>query len=409
MIPRPNILVLGASGGVANAFFHYLSAHRSLFGKLIVIDKRNTLLDDEYLDHQSLSYHFIKWRVRLPRETKRYHNILHQHNIRIVVDLTDAETIPLMLATAAARVHYINTGLNAANKTVDECVKWVYEHKNQLSTAAFILCAGMNPGVVNMWVRCGIEKYGVPKEVVHFEYDTSTPAMGWKPMVTWSLQEFIVETCNDPGGVMLSAYGVKQMLPNAIKHRESMKPILKPIMTLDDYPRGMPVLHEENVTIARRYKIPSKFIYAVHPKTMSYITRIYNKKGKVRRSDLFVGDNKNLPLIGEDGIGVMLEYKDKRVYYYNSMPNVVVAGTNATYLQVVSGVFAAISTLLFDKLAKGVYFTEDLFGTNYRHYMFDNLRVQEFVFKKRKGKLKLSKYIPAIKVRRRHSLKHLRI
>jgi len=112
---------------------------------------------------------------------------------------------------------------------------------------------------------------------------------------------------------------------------------------------------------------------------------------------------------GADSIGVALEYPDKRVYYLNSVSNLAMIGTNATYFQVVIGIFAALFTLVFDRLKPQVYFVEDLWDTHYRYFMFDNLRVQEYVFQKQHGSLKLAGYNPGIKMKRRNKFEHLYI
>ena len=119
--------------------------------------------------------------------------------------------------------------------------------------------------------------------------------------------------------------------------------------------------------------------------------------------------NTNIPLEGSDNIGVLLNYNDKKVYYFNSAFNISMVGTNATYFQVITGIFAALFTLLFDKLDKKVYFVEDLDNTHYQNYMFDNMRVQEFIFKKIKGKTKIIKYNPMIKIKTTNNFKHIYI
>lgn len=188
-----------------------------------------------------------------------------------------------------------------------------------------------------------------------------------------------------------------------------MSPILKPIMKLDTYPFGMNVLHEENLSVSYKYDIPSKFIYAINPKIMEELTKIYEKKGNVLRKDLIRCENVSKILEGADNIGVILDYPDKKVYYFNTIPNVAVIGTNATYTQVVIGIFAAIFTLMFDKLKPETYFVEDLFDTYFKSFLFDNMRVQEFVFKKEHNNLKLTNYNPMIKIKRNKHFDHLYI
>ena len=72
---KPNLLVLGASGGVANAFLHSLVHHRSLFNKLILVDKNKKVLSDPYINHKELRYTFVKKEIKLPDKEKEYLNL----------------------------------------------------------------------------------------------------------------------------------------------------------------------------------------------------------------------------------------------------------------------------------------------------------------------------------------------
>lgn len=408
-IKKNNLLILGASGGVANAFLHHLSDYRNLFGKLILLDKNNKVLKDKFIDHKLLNYKFINKKIEVPDKEKEYLNLLKKEKIDIVLDLTNINTIELLEATNKARISYINTAMNNDKKTNADLIFDIYPRKNKINKAPHILCSGMNPGVVNMWVRYGIEKFGVPKEIVHFEYDTSRMIKKWHDMITWSVHEFLVETVRDPSAVVLGRRKIRSLLPNALERRTNMTSILKPIMKLDYYPDGMNVLHEENLTMGYKYDIPSKFIYAVHPKTMEDMKRIYEKKGNVLRKDLLRCENTCQEMEGADNIGVFLDYPDKRIYYFNSIPNVSVIGTNATYTQVVIGAFSALFTLVFDKVKPGTYFVEDLYNTYYKSFLFDNMRVEEYLFKKTERGLKLTKYNPMVKIKRNGHFNHLYI
>jgi homospermidine synthase len=404
-----NLLVIGASGGVANAFLHHLSDYRNLFNKVVLLDRDNKVLEDTFIDHELLNYTFIHKDIVLPEKEKEYLGLLSENKIDVVLDITDMNSLEIIAATNKAGISYINTAMNDDKKTVSELLREIYPKKNKINKAPHILCTGMNPGNVNMWVRYGIEKFGIPKGLTHFEYDTSKVAKKWHPMMTWSIHEFLIEAVRDPSGIVLGKNKVKKLLPNALENRKSMERILKPIMKLNTYPQGLTVLHEENLSIGFKYNIPSKFIYAVNPKTMDVLTKIYERKGNVTKNDLELGDNTNEILDGADSIGVILDYHDKQVYYFNTISNVAVIGTNATYTQVIVGIFAAIFTLLFDKLKPAVYFVEDLYDTHYRYFMFDNMRIQEFVFSKHKNSLKLNKYHPMIKVHRKNRFEHLYI
>ncbi|MBU0536551.1 MAG: saccharopine dehydrogenase NADP-binding domain-containing protein [Nanoarchaeota archaeon] len=406
---KTNLLILGASGGVANAFLHHLSDYRNLFGKLILLDKNDRVLKDQFIDHKILDYRFIHKKIEIPAKEHEYIDILKKNRIDIVLDITDMNSLEIIEATDKAGVSYINTAMNDEHKTVSELVYDVYPRKEKLNNAVHILCAGMNPGAVNMWAETGIKKFGKPREIIHFEYDTSRIIKKWHSMITWCVHEFLVESVRDPSGIALGRKKVKKIFPNALETRVNMRSILSPIMKLDEYPSGMTVLHEENLTLSYKYDIPSKFIYAINPRTMNELIKIYEKKGNVLRSDLLRCENTANILEGADNIGVILDYPDKRVYYFNTIPNVAVIGTNATYTQVVIGIFAAVFTLMFDSIRPGAYFVEDLDHTYYRSFLFDNMRVQEFVFRKKGSKLDLIKYNPMIKIKRNRDFDHLYI
>lgn len=404
---KPNLLVLGASGGVAKTFLHHLTHHRNILENVVLLDPNKEVCVDPYIDHRALKYSFLKRKITVPEKEQDYVRLLKEQNIDIVLDLTDADSIPLLEATNKAGVSYLNTSLNTETMTTFEIVSDIYKRRKTINKAPHILCAGMNPGIVNMWVRLGIEQYGVPKEIVHFEYDTSQISGKHRSLITWSIHEFLMEAVLWPAGLMRGKDKVKYFYPNALENRVALKPVLQPLFPLKKYPEGFLVLHEENVSIAQKYNIPSQFVYAINMETTKNLLALYKQNKKVDTKDLVLGDNTTRVLEGADSIGVLLEYPEKKVYYFNTLPNVAFIGSNATYTQVVIGVFAALFTLVFDKLKNGVYFVEDLGETHFKYYAFDNMRVQHFVFKKQKGHLALEKYVPEIKFKRNHHLQHV--
>ncbi|MFH1055492.1 MAG: hypothetical protein V1744_05305 [Candidatus Altiarchaeota archaeon] len=408
MMDKPNLLLLGASGAVAGAFLRRLPLNRGLLGRLILLDRDDSILSNTFLDHDVLAYEFIHRDLRLPKDRRDYIEMLKKHGIDIVIDLTDMPTMPVFNITNRMGISYINTATWSQGGKFSDVVFEIYDRMGEFDRAAHIFCTGMNPGIVNMWVRYGIEKFGVPREVVHFEYDTSELAGGWKPMTTWSKHAFIDEVATDSTGFMLGRDNLKEVFPNGLKNMLPMQEILEPIMKLDDYPDGFLVMHDENITIAQKYDVPSKFVYAVNMKTMGALIELYDRKGTVSKDDLILGDNTTCKLSGSDGIGVMLEYDDKRVYYFNTITNSEVAGTSATCLQVATGVYAALFTLLTDSMENGAYFVEDIFDTSYKNHVFDNMQVQEFVFSRNNGGLKLISHEQKVKPEKNNS-KSIRI
>ncbi len=402
---RPNLLVLGASGHVAHAFLRRLGGRRNLFGRLVLLDESEQILKDPFLEHQRLRYQFIHHRLQWPDDGS-YRELLRRYEIDIVLDLTDMDTLPVLSATDAAGVTYVNTALNDAKRRVPEMVDAVHPTRQMPRRAPHILSSGMNPGVVNIWVWHGVRRYGVPREIVHFEYDTSMAADEWKPLITWSRQEFLTETVWEPTGQVIDGK-VKMYSTNALTHREDMRSVMEPVISLPDYPHGFLVLHEENVKLGRALGASSKYLYAIHPKTMAYLVQRWREHGQLRISDLQVGDNTTVPLVGSDTIGVCLEYPDKRVYYLNSLANAAVVGANATCTQVAVGVYAALLTLLHEPLKPRVYFATDLYHTIYPKVIFSNLRVEHFVFEKQKRLWELRRHVPELHPRFGAAREHL--
>jgi saccharopine dehydrogenase-like NADP-dependent oxidoreductase len=397
---KPNLLILGASGGVGNALLIYLGNHRDFFGRIVLMDRSRKLLSNKFINHKKLDYVFINKKISLPKEILEYKSLLKDNSINIVLDITDDNNLPVFYATNEAGVSYINTSLNGSKKIQDQVFQ-IWNERDKLNNATHILCAGMNPGIVNMWARYGIEKFGIPKQITIFEYDTSKTAKK-TPLVTWSIKHFLEEVCEVPSIIMNGRNNCSELFPNALENSVNMKKILEPVLKLDNYPIGFIVPHEEVVSLAQKYDVPVKFVYSINRKTMQTLIKIYEEKGKVDHSELMLGDNTDIILEGSDKVGIMLDYDDKKVYYLNSLTNFAVKGTNATYTQVVIGIIAAFFTLILDKPEKGVYFVEDLHNSYYEQYVFDKMQVQEFVFTKEKDRLILDDYNPEVRVRRKN-------
>lgn len=384
LAPRPpNLLVVGASGHVAQAFLLRLRRRRNDFGHLVLLDPRDRVLNDPYLDHSRLNYQFVRRRLCFPDDTPSYHQFLARYEIDIVLDLTDLDTMPILEATDAFGVSYVNTALNDAKRGVADVVSTLHPNREEVRGAPHILSSGMNPGVVNIWVWHGYQHYGTPSEIIHFEYDTSMLVTGWRPMITWSRQEFLTESVWEPTGLVENGQ-LRMFIGNSLEYREDLRAVMEPVLPLAVYPRGLLVLHEENVKLGRKLGASSKYVYAIHPRTMDYLERLWRERGQVTIDDLELGDNTSMPLDGSDTIGLCLDYPDKRIYYLHSLANRDVVGTNATCAQVAVGVEAALTTLLSQEMSPRIYFASDLYETAYTDAVFSSLRVEHFVFEKRK-------------------------
>ncbi|MCX7887915.1 MAG: saccharopine dehydrogenase NADP-binding domain-containing protein [Verrucomicrobiae bacterium] len=397
-VRQPNLLVVGASGNVARAFLRRLGGQRGHFGQLLLLDKNSRVLEAPHLDHKRLEYQFVRRHLRLPEDEAWFARLLQRHQVQIVLDVSTHPTLPILAAVNAAGASYLNTSLNDDRLEAGDLVRRIYPQRERPRNAAHILCTGMNPGVVNMLVCHGIEHFGKPRQILHLEYDTSVPVSGWRPIVTWSKQEFLTETAWNRTGY----YNGKTLCRypgNAIEHREPIQHWLRLISGLDHHPKAFLVLHEENLTVGRRFGVPSRFLYALHPRTMRYLVARHRQNGTLRPHDLEQADNVAERLEGSDLVAVCLEYAHQRVYYVNQLPNSAVLGTNATCAQVAVGIFAALFTLLYDQLKPRIYFVEDLYDTLYKRFVFSNLRIERFVCVRRKGRWVVREHIPEVRVR----------
>ncbi|MBI2024629.1 MAG: hypothetical protein HYT03_00870 [Candidatus Harrisonbacteria bacterium] len=387
---KKNILILGAAGGVANAFLRLLLKRRGLIGKLVLLDRSARLPENP-------AYTLIHQEIKLPGQEKRYCDILKRYKIDLAIDLTDLDSLPLLKLTDQCGVSYFNTAMNGIGITTDELLDYVFKNREKINRGSHILCAGMNPGNVNLWVEHGVAQFGIPERIIHFEFDDSMTPNAWRPLVTWSRAKFLDEAVYEPGGKVLGRDKVEFIKPNALKNMVDMRSLLSPVINLEKYPSGFPILHEENITVGHRLDIPSEFIYAIHPQTIAFMKEKYDEQGTIKVEDLIAGDNVKVPLEGKDFIGVLLRYPDKNVYYHNAIANRDISGTNATYQQVAIGVLVGLLAWL-DGLKRGVYFTGDLYKSSAPKYLFDNMVVEEKVFAKNSGVLKLLSHNPRIKL-----------
>jgi len=383
MTEKKNLLIIGAAGGVAGAFLKRLADDRNRFGSLVLIDAVDRMGSDPALCWDRLGAEFLHRRVDAGADRAGYRALLENRRIDVVIDLSVNETRPMLAETDAAGACYLNTGI--ANRIGEDFAGVVFdlvEKKTGGWKRPHILCAGMNPGIVNHWVQKGIERHGRPLRITHFEYDSGEAVDPWRPVITWSRETFLDEIANDPAGYMAGRGRMQSFYPNPLKHRVAMDDILAPILSLKVYPRGFLLLHEENVTIAQACDVPSRFVFANDIRTMDHLESCYDN-GRLSLDDLHLGDNRGLKIRGSVLVGIRLEYPDRWVYRYNRTGHDALDGSSGSCLQVAAGLHAALLTLVGenadDRLEKGIYFCEDLSGTAFERLAAQNLDSVEVV------------------------------
>jgi hypothetical protein len=96
MTSKLNILIIGASGGVARAFLKRIGRDRERIGRLLLVDRGEGLLSDAFIPHRALNYEFVRTNVDARNDLESYLSLLEKHSIHLVIDLSVNETRPML-------------------------------------------------------------------------------------------------------------------------------------------------------------------------------------------------------------------------------------------------------------------------------------------------------------------------
>jgi homospermidine synthase len=133
--------------------------------------------------------------------------------------------------------------------------------------------------------------------------------------------------------------------------------------------------HEEAITLGKMYDMETGFIYKVNDHTTNLIKENLDNVDALWNKPMKVLNPEFAPLKGADLVGILLVYEDKELYMYNELSNKEAYAkykTNATYLQVASGIYGALATILLDNIPQGIYYVDQLLvntKSNYGKYL----------------------------------------
>ncbi|MFA6446529.1 MAG: hypothetical protein WCW14_04770 [Candidatus Paceibacterota bacterium] len=390
MSNRKNVLLLGASGAMSAAFLHHLRSVRDTFGDLVLLDKR-ILPKDPFIIRSHYS-DFIQMNVTR-RTIGKFVEVINSKKIDVVIDLSNADTDLVSEAIfGLENVSYIGSSFSNREPLGRVMPPWMTKIRKMTHKVPHILNTGMNSGVVNIWAAYGIRKYGRPKGIVEFEYDsTNFREKIRSDIVTWNIEDFLEGLIADPAALAVGRNIFVEKKHKAMSKTYPLRTYLQHFVKLDRYPRGAMVAHEECITLAGKYDVPVRYLYALHPAVMRYLKGLL-KKRSVCISALELVRNSENNLTGADSIGMQLEYEDKYVYYFNSVKNESMQCCTATAYQVIVGIYAAFFSILDSKIKAGVYLPEDLLDTIYSRFVFHNLPTIEKVILK-SGKVEKRKRV----------------
>lgn len=382
-IKKPGILILGASGGVAQSVLQILSKYRELFSSLVLIDRDNRVIRSRYIDHKKLRYTFIQ--VNFTEDTIKniIKDVVDKYGVSIVLDLTDQNTLPILSASDSLGLSYLNCSLNSEENSMNHFVESMKSFPNHFTNGVHVLSMGMNPGIANHLIIKGVKEYGVPLEFVEIEYDSGMPRIDHgKPFITWSKKQFLNEAVEagagycGPGGIYVELEG------KAVDTLVDTKEFLEPIKKLSVYPMGMPVSHDEVIAMSRILEIPGRFIYAIHPLSLDRIKKILKEGKPVSEAEMVFEENTLVPLDGSDCIGIWLKYPDKEVCYYIDIKHSEIKGTSATLFMVAVGVVAGLLDMLENPLLEnGVYSVLDLNNDNFLTITSQHIKIKKVLLK----------------------------
>lgn len=390
------ISILGSCGGVATSLLSILNKACS--------DKSDPL----YNFINSSKFHLIDLNQKDNKYyTKNFPNLLnkltfHKFDLNdvdaltthlkdsktsIVLDISFADTVDTLRCCDSLGIIYINSALESISVDKNEDLEGfplqerfeIFEsHKDEFKNTTAIICSGMNPGVVQWMAIELMKKYPnemplgcyIVEEDTSFFYDERL-ADKETLYTTWSTECFLDEA--------IYSY------PNFIKNHQSLF-LYKEVYELEFKVRlgkreffGCLMPHEEALTLGKMYDMETGFIYKINNHTTNIIRDNLDNLDSLWERPMEVLDPKKYPLTGTDSVGILLVFSDKEAYMYNALDNKKAYkkyNTNATYIQVASGLYGALATILLDNIPKGIYYVDELLvntDSKYGEYLTHHL------------------------------------
>lgn len=309
-------------------------------------------------------------------DLKKVRKHLMKTNTSLVVDLSWADTVNVLGICNDMGISYVNSALEIVEVDYDEDLEGFtlieryerfMEAKDKFTNMKGIVCSGMNPGVVQWMAHTLMSAYPEDKPLGCFIVENDTTFFKDESNVrnktvysTWSPECFLDEA------ILNYPMYVKQHVPLFLYEDVYRKEFKVTLGDIEFYGCLMP--HEEVLSLSTLYDMEMGFIYKVNDYTTQLIrTKLaQNKVDNLWDWNFKVLDPAEAELVGEDLVGVLLVYEDKERFIYNVMDSNSTYkkyGTNATYIQVASGIYAAICTILLETIPNGVHYVEELLST----------------------------------------------
>lgn len=393
--------ILGSCGGVAKSVLSILNKacsdvkdpiHEYISScKLHLIDKKQKNIK-YYSDHFPNIIDKIVLHEFNVDSCKIFKKHLKETCSNIVIDVSFADTVNTLKCCDELGVIYINSAFESievdnnpkiAGFSLQERYKIFEKNRCNFKNTLAIICSGMNPGVVQWMAIDLMKKYPDKKPKACYIVEDDTSFFEDKKLIN---KDTIYTTWYPEGFLDEAIYSY----PTFMKKHSSLF-LYKEVYELEFkvslgekifYGCLMP--HEEAITLGKMYDMEVGFIYKINDHTSNIIKDNLKNLDSLWNRKMQVLDPEITPLIGEDTIGIILAFDDKEAYVYNSLNNYETFkkyGTNATYHQVASGIYGALSTVLLDNLPIGIYYVDELLNcTNSKYGEYLSYHLKEFTF-----------------------------
>ncbi|MGG5461714.1 S-adenosylmethionine decarboxylase [Clostridium sp. B9] len=387
LTPPYNISILGSNGGVSKSFLSILNIaikdpDDPIYNFIKDVNLHLVDLNQNLISYYNNKFPNLKDKINLyefdANDATNLENHLKNTKTSIVIDLSYSDTISTLKCCNSLGVRYINTALESTSVDENEDIQGFqsqerYEifqsHRDEFKNTTAIICSGMNPGVVQwMAIELMKRKNHLPNGCYIIEEDTSFLEDKSKVnkdtiYTTWYPEGFLDEAIDSYPTFMKNHESI--FLYNEIYELEFKVSLGNKIF----YGCLMP--HEEAITLGKMYNMETGFIYKINDHTTKIIKNNIDTIDELWNKPTEVLNPEKDSLIGDDLVGVLLSYDDFEIYMYNSLNNKKTYEkykTNATYIQVASGVYGALCVLTLDNIPKGIYFIDELLSSTKNNY-----------------------------------------
>lgn len=379
-ISTPNrALVLGCHGGVGTAVLGLLE--HSELGKRL-----RSKLDTIYLADSAPPARPVPLRdgVLLPPVrvgcAEDLKALIVEHGLTQVIDVSAVDTVDCTQACDELGVDFLCTSVEewaeAPPVTTDEAIaKLIPPRRPALIRRAHLVGSGANPGIVNALVFAALKEMAERADVaptlealdIHAilitEEDTTVePSRAYNGetfAMTWSPVQCLEEIYES------RAFFARNGRIIGLDHRPDQR--LYRARCGDRIIEGMAIPHEETVTLAWRFPgVEIAFLYRIVPPSLEALEAHPERRSAKEWETHRLYPPFCEPLVGKDRVGVLLcsrRFGELWIGFDTDVSAGLPYGTNATQLQVATGVLAGWEQL---GTRTGIHFVEDL---NWRRFL----------------------------------------